>query len=133
MPPEHDPERDPKEWLKRARSNLALSTSDTPGVLLEDLCFGAQQATEKALKGLLAQRGAPIPYIHDVGDLLHRLEETGLEVPASIWDAEELTPFAVVTRYPWVESVSRQQHERAVELARAVVEWVEERLGSGDG
>jgi hypothetical protein len=35
------PPTDPREWLNRARSNLALAKSDTVGALLEDLCFEA--------------------------------------------------------------------------------------------
>ncbi|MBM3269811.1 MAG: hypothetical protein FJZ01_19440 [Candidatus Sericytochromatia bacterium] len=37
---------DPKEWLNRARSNLALADATLPGVYLEDLCFEAQQAAD---------------------------------------------------------------------------------------
>ena len=35
---------DPREWLNRARSDLAMARADVPGVYLEDLCFHAQQA-----------------------------------------------------------------------------------------
>ena len=47
--PEH-----PRVWLRRARSNLtrARDTRRNPDVLFEDLCFVAQQASEKALKAL---------------------------------------------------------------------------------
>ena len=38
---------DPREWLNRARSNLAIAKSRVAGVYLEDLCFEAQQAAEK--------------------------------------------------------------------------------------
>jgi len=44
---------DPAEWIARAKSSLALATATAPGVLYEDLCFQAQQAAEKALKGSL--------------------------------------------------------------------------------
>jgi HEPN domain-containing protein len=44
------PPTDPREWLNRARSNLALAKSDTAGAFLEDLCFDAQQAAEKPSK-----------------------------------------------------------------------------------
>ena len=33
---------DPREWLNRARSNLAIAKSRVAGVYLEDLCFEAQ-------------------------------------------------------------------------------------------
>jgi HEPN domain-containing protein len=45
---------DPGAWLVYARSNLKLAEKGgrLKGVLLEDLCFNAQQAAEKALKAV---------------------------------------------------------------------------------
>ena len=48
-PPERFSPDDPREWLNRARSNLALAKNRIPGAYLEDLCFEAQQAAEKAI------------------------------------------------------------------------------------
>jgi len=48
-PPERLPPDDPREWLNRARSNLAQAREQLPGVYLEDLCFNAQQAAERPL------------------------------------------------------------------------------------
>ena len=55
MPSKRFPPDDPREWLNRARSNLAKarSTHRTPEIYLEDLCFDAQQAAEKAIKAIL--------------------------------------------------------------------------------
>jgi hypothetical protein len=45
---------------------------------LEDLCFDAQQAAEKALKALLLHRRVNFPRIHDLTELLiHSLSGTG--------------------------------------------------------
>ncbi len=52
-PPERFPPDDPREWLNRAKSNLALAKNRVPGAYLEDLCFEAQQAAEKAIKAKL--------------------------------------------------------------------------------
>ena len=43
------PPDDPREWLNRARSNVLRAQTRLPGVYLEDLCFDAQQAAEKAI------------------------------------------------------------------------------------
>jgi len=61
MPPEGTSPGDPREWLRRARSNLARSSQGqvAPDVLFEDACFNAQQAVEKALEALLVLRGVP--------------------------------------------------------------------------
>src|SRR5829696_10527795 len=56
MPPERRPPDDPREWLNRARSNLVRAQAILPGVYLEDLCFDAQQAAEKAIKAVLIAR-----------------------------------------------------------------------------
>ena len=67
MPSERFPPDDPREWLNRARSNLAKARSiGPPEAYLEDLCFDAQQAAGKAIKALLIQLGVRFPHIHDL-------------------------------------------------------------------
>jgi len=51
------PPDDPREWLNRARGNLARAKSQIPEAFLEDLCFDAQQAAEKAIKAIFIGRG----------------------------------------------------------------------------
>ncbi|MCX6029663.1 MAG: HEPN domain-containing protein [Chloroflexi bacterium] len=101
MPPERFPPDDPREWLSRARSNLIQALLERPDVYLEDLCFQAQQAVEKALKALL-------PRIREV---------------------VQLSDYAVEARYPGVgEPVTWQEYHDAVVLAGEAVSWVEENL-----
>ncbi len=99
MPKRYPPD-DPREWLNRARSNLVRAKAEGKGVYLEDLCFDAQQAAEKAVKALLIKRDVDFPYVHDLAELLTLLEKAGQEVPESIRQAEGLSKFAVFTRYP---------------------------------
>jgi HEPN domain-containing protein len=99
MPPERFSPDDPREWLNRARSNLARAQMKITGVYLEDLCFDAQQAAEKAVKALLIKRGVTFPYVHDLARLVTLLEEAGQEIPELVRRAEALTRYAVVTRY----------------------------------
>ena len=101
-PPERYPPDDPREWLNRARSNLALARNSVPGAYLEDLCFEAQQAAEKAIKGVMISRQIEFPYVHDLALLLWHLEESGVKVPETVRRAATLTPYAVDTRYPGV-------------------------------
>ena len=56
MSPERFQPDDPREWLNRARSSLALAKTRPPEAYLEDLYFEAQQAAEKAIKGLLIKQ-----------------------------------------------------------------------------
>ncbi|MGD0091486.1 MAG: HEPN domain-containing protein [Planctomycetota bacterium] len=49
----------PEEWLRYARSDLAVARKPCqPEILLETLCFHAQQAAEKSLKAVLVARGS---------------------------------------------------------------------------
>jgi len=129
MPPERYPPDDPREWLNRARSNLSRAKARIPEVYLEDLCFDAQQAAEKAIKALLIKRGVAFPYVHDLAHLLTLLEEAGEAVPISMRQAEGLTRYAVVTRYPGLtEPVTEAHYQEAIASAEAVVGWAEERL-----
>ena len=83
QPPERFSPDDPREWLNRARSNLIRAKSKLLGVYLEDLCFDAQQAAEKAIKALLIKREVVFPYVHDLARLVTLLEAAGQEIPAA--------------------------------------------------
>lgn len=53
MPRSEDRPGSPDDWLSHARSDLALAEISPPeDVMLEGLCFHAQQAVEKAIKAL---------------------------------------------------------------------------------
>ncbi len=126
-PPERFPPDDPREWLNRARSNLAQAQHRMAGVYLEDLCFEAQQAVEKAVKAVPIKRQVRFPYIHDIARLLRRLESAGQHIPEDVERATNLTSYATVLRYPGIEPpVSAETHAEAVAVAEAVVRWAEE-------
>jgi HEPN domain-containing protein len=102
MPLDRRPPDDPVEWLNRAKSNLARAKADVSlsRVYVEDLCFDAQQAAEKAIKALLLARNIAFPFVHDLAQLVTVLQQSGQEVPAPVAEAARLTRFAVETRYP---------------------------------
>jgi HEPN domain-containing protein len=128
MPPKRRPADDPVEWLNRARSNLARAKADSriPHVYLEDLCFDAQQAAEKAIKAVLLNLRVPFPYHHDLAELLDLVQKAGKSVPKPVKEAARLTRFAVVTRYPGIaEPITRQDYRRAVKIAEKVLRWAE--------
>lgn len=131
-PPKRLPPDDPKEWLRRARSNLALARAKGPDVYLEDLCFEAQQAAEKATKAVLIHRGQDVPRAHDLTRLLSLLQGAGEDVPDEVREAAELTPYAVLGRYPGpLRAVTEEEYLRAVAVAETVVRWAEVRIGGG--
>lgn len=124
--PERYPPDDAKEWLNRARSDLALAKARGQDIYLEDLCFHAQQAAEKAVKALLIMQGVEFPYVHDIAQLLTLLEEAGHQIPGPLREAERLTRFAVSTRYPGIAPpVDEEEYQQALTIAEEVVLWAE--------
>ena len=117
-----------RQWLQRAKSNLARAElgKQTQDILYEDLCFDAQQAAEKALKGAMLFLHIDVPKTHSIGYLLRLINDSGkVEIPENLKEAAILTDYAVTTRYPgdW-EPVEEDEYKRAVALARAIVQWV---------
>ncbi len=88
MPRKRLPPNDPREWLRRAQSNLARAANPLPDAYLEDFCFDAQQAAEKAIKAVFMAHGLTFPYIHDLGRLLTVLAQAGVRVPQYVQEAE---------------------------------------------
>ncbi len=108
MKPKRWPPTDPREWLRRAHSNLAHARDEKAEVDLAELCFDAQQAAEKGVKGVFIHRGETFPYSHDLDRLLLLLERNGQKVPKYVKDAKELTQYAWTTRYPALTVVTRK-------------------------
>jgi HEPN domain-containing protein len=135
MPNKRFPPDDPREWLSRAKSNLtkARNAPETPEIYLEDLCFDAQQAAEKAIKAVLIHLGVRFPYIHDLAQLLSLVEQADQSVSESIRQAASLSDYAVETRYPGLaEPVTLQEYEEAVAIAKKVVQWAQDVIESDD-
>ncbi len=127
--PRRFPPDDPREWLKRARSDMRLAQSRHADVVLEDLCFHAQQAAEKAIKAVLLKRNIRFPHTHDIAALLRLIKEAGVSVPPETQEAQILTAYAGAGRCPGVvETVTVGEHDQAVALANTVVAWADRLL-----
>lgn len=97
---------------------------------LEDYCFNAQQAAEKAIKAVMVLRGIEFPYIHDLTRLMSMLEASGETIPDPVRRAAALSRFAAQTRYPSMEEpVTEQEYTEAIAIAESVLRWVKERIG----
>jgi predicted RNase H-like nuclease/HEPN domain-containing protein len=130
MPLDRLPPDDPLEWLNRARSSLAQAAHRDPDVYLEDLCFNAQQAAEKAFKAVLLKEQRTFPPVHQIGHLIGLLDEIGIIIPAELREAARLTDYAVQARYPGpADPVTEDRYLWALHTARQVVDWVALRLG----
>jgi HEPN domain-containing protein len=109
-----------QEWLKRAKGNLALAKQPKPReAFWDDLCFDAQQAAEKSIKAVLVHRRIDFPKTHNIRALLELVDPTGSQISKEIWQAIDLTNYAVETRYPGTaEPVTKNEYRQAVALAR---------------
>jgi HEPN domain-containing protein len=86
----------PGDWLKRARSNLAIARGPVSDeVFWEDLCFEAQQAAEKALKAVLLFKNISFRFVHDLAELLTLLDNHKVSLPDQIRSAASLTDYSV--------------------------------------
>lgn len=114
-------------WLLRARSCLALARlgHGADDVVLEDLCFHTQQCVEKAMKGVLISAGAGFPKGHTISELITRIHHIGINVPAELSGAAELTVYAVQTRYPGPPAVNEDDYLEALAMAADVLSWAE--------
>lgn len=115
-----------EDWLRYAKSDLELARIEKPeGVLLENLCFHAQQAAEKTLKAVLIFLEIDFPRTHNIRTLLDLLPE-GVDVPQEIEESAILTDYAVESRYPRdSEPVDDEEYRRVIGLAETVVSWAE--------
>jgi HEPN domain-containing protein len=121
----------PAAWMRFARSDLAIARGGPdPEILLEGLCFHAQQAAEKAIKAVLIQFGIPAPRTHSIEHLVGLLPASIERVPV-LTQAAGLTQYAVEFRYPSdEESVTDEEHAEAVHIAERVICWAEELIKS---
>lgn len=120
-------------WLIRARRDLAaaeLGLSAEPP-LLDDVAFHAQQAAEKALKGLLTDNDLIFTKTHVIGELAPALLGVDREMEPLLRRASRLSPYAWRYRYPGdAEEPPLAEAVEALEIAREVVAAVDARIGA---
>ncbi len=118
------------EWLRRAKSNLALAkVHKTEDICWEDLCFETQQAAEKAIKAVLIHNKIQFRFVHDIAELLTLLEQNNIQFSEEVRTAAELTDYSVEARYPGpFEAVSEEEFRGALKIAETVVSWAESQI-----
>lgn len=101
---------------------------DIPEIPEAIVGFHYQQAVEKLLKALLAEREIDFPRTHDLGDLLDLVQRAGFRLPTTLVDLIALTPFAVELRYEASDSVPGFEPEKSRYLVQQLRTWVETQL-----
>ncbi|MDR2588107.1 MAG: HEPN domain-containing protein [Spirochaetales bacterium] len=120
---------DYKAWIKRAKSSLAISKIKSgEDIFYEDLCFQAQQAVEKAVKGLLIFCNVEPEKTHNLVSLIKELSKF-MNIPEDVDEAAILNGYAVQTRYPGDYSpVEEEEYNNAILTAEKCVKWIEKKI-----
>lgn len=113
--------------LEKALEDEAAATvlAQTPAISDEIIGFHYQQAAEKLLKSVLAERGVQFPYSHDLLYLGQFVERTGLVLPSNLKTIDALTPYAVVLRYDRAKTTQPLDRQAADDLVRELRVWAE--------
>ncbi len=123
-----------RQWIEKADHDLVAARhtlglgDDCP---YDIVCFHAQQAVEKQIKGLLAFNGLRVAKGHDINVLIEQLPESAR--PAlSKTEQVKLSNYAVTVRYPGIgEEPTREDAAEALRLAEATRTFVRGRLDQG--
>ena len=117
--------------LALARDDIAVARLiNREGLSPVALGFHAQQAVEKALKAVIAEREGDYPFTHDIEALIELCEKAGLELPAEVQAGQRLSPYAGATRYGLGDPDAVAATD-AIRLAGAALEWAEAELSEG--
>jgi HEPN domain-containing protein len=118
-----------ESWIERAKSSYELSKAIISDLIYyEDLCYQAQQAVEKSLKGLLIYYGVEPDFTHNIGILLNALTNY-TEIPDDIKETIKVTKYAVQTRYPGeYDDITKNEYEESIKIAKMCLDWVTQKI-----
>ena len=133
------PELEPSQLaaiLARKATEDAVALSEFEGnsnIADSILGFHAQQAIEKWLKAVLADKGIDFEYTHDLRRLIELVEELGINFPFIIGEIVMYTEFAVPLRYEDLLDAEPLDRGAAVSLIAEVEAWARGLLDQKSG
>lgn len=121
-------------WLAKSKDDLRYAEGNLEMEFYSQVCFLAQQSAEKALKAYLISKGIPSQNIRI--HALPRLIKECLHFDSSFGSIRHkcqiLDRYYIPTRYPPdagpLGEFSQQEAEEALELAKEVLAFIEEKL-----
>lgn len=111
-----------EEWIGKAEADFTTAVREfgvVEGVNYDAVCFHAQQAIEKLMKGLLIAHGVTPPKIHDLAHLSRLLSPVSPDWNWPLQELHFLSRSAVEFRYPG-ESADREDASRALDICRRI-------------
>jgi HEPN domain-containing protein len=114
------------EWLKIAAEDLDVARQIMRGrrKVIRAICFHAQQAAEKYLKGYLVGCGVAPAKTHDLVELVNRCEKHDPEFSFIVPLCKLLQPFSVQARYPDQLQLHLQDAKKAVRASEEIERMV---------
>lgn len=93
----------------------------------EIICYHCQQAAEKALKGIIVEKGSVggLPKSHDLSFLMNQMKNQ-IDIAEKFYDyADILTPYGVAVRYPSELFLEERHAIEAVQITGEFLEWAQ--------
>jgi HEPN domain-containing protein len=117
-------------WLEKAKEDLQCARHDFDGQFYTQVCFGCQQAVEKALKAYLFSRHVELIRTHILPRLLARCVDFDQDFRQMETACDLLTDYYIDTRYPEIGvSYTKDMAKEATELAGDILGFVGARIG----
>ncbi|MCI0640943.1 MAG: HEPN domain-containing protein [Gemmataceae bacterium] len=118
------------KWVRKAEEDWegAQELAARPSSLRDLVCFHCQQSAEKYFKAQLQEKGAAIPKIHDLEELLDLLLPHDASLAPLRRGLASLSRYAVDYRYPGERATTRHM-KAALRHAERVRREIRERLG----
>ncbi|MBW2248685.1 MAG: HEPN domain-containing protein [Deltaproteobacteria bacterium] len=112
-----------KEWIKKSEGDVGTAVRESSvkeGANWDAVCFHAQQAVEKYLKGILQEIEKPFSKTHDLSVLLELALSEFSELSVLADDLEWLSAFAVEFRYPGEDALEEDAKHALAVMERAL-------------
>ncbi|HHW15152.1 MAG TPA: HEPN domain-containing protein [Firmicutes bacterium] len=129
-----DPHVEALRWLRQAEEDLDAARFLLSGQRYNLACFLAQQAAEKAMKGLLHALGAEDVWGHSVAELCRDAAGFSKDFETLISQGTVLDKYYIPTRYPDslpggipAEAFEKEDAERAIGVAEHIISTVKQR------
>lgn len=120
-----------KELLSIAQQDLqsAIALAAAQGIRIENVFLLAQQALEKALKAVLCWNKQPVPFVHEIGILVAKLENIEKPPPFG-YDLNSLSEYATIRRYlEGKETFSEDEVQEILSQITDAVNWCQKQIG----
>jgi len=120
-----------KDWLEKGSHDLEDAKRLLKnGGYTDTICFLAQQAAEKYLKGYLVAKGINPRAAHHLEELAKDCAGFTKGFLDFLDDYRILTRYYIETRYPPLAPIdySREEAKKAIASAEKIIDFIEERL-----